>query len=481
VQIASLTVDPVSAATVGGKAYASSTKLGATWTTASSDNPDYWELVAVSSSGHRVVQRIDSPQDRTATIASLRSSSSYEVTLSACAGTSTCQPITTATASGSTAEETWQLRGTGHSADDAETVAADSNTLAYVFRYGNDADPALAGKLRLYYKPFPAQFLPPPSYGAPGLRVGLSTTAGTTSPTYEIASGYGLDSPNPPGEQIVSILAFQAVPMIPGDRVRLFFEAGDDIGGKATVRYYSLDSQDGLMGRDFAKGDTTLPNKGEDYNPGGSAEPTLVLGAHGDALKGDSGLTNIRQSKMGWPLLDSWAWDGAAGAFLVITGSDACGKTKNGLFYATYDGSDWNVIKDQSGCATRMVDYGHGPVVVHLGGSRYKLYYEDELNATNHSGKPLRLVYADGSTTGDPKHVELDDWEPSSAAREVRFLWPDGTDVDVQSESGFGDHVIFMPTGSTDQQVMHMNLSGMDNANQPRASVGVGTANLINP
>jgi len=50
-------------------------------------------------------------------------------------------------------------------------------------------------------------------------------------------------------------------------------------------------------------------------------------------------------------------------------------------------------------CARPLASNGHGPVVVHLVTSRYKLYYEDA--TAGRDEKPLRLIYADGARTGE--------------------------------------------------------------------------------
>ena len=190
----------------------------------------------------------------------------------------------------------------------------------------------------------------------------------------------------------------------------------------------------------------------------GGCEPTVLIGVFGDTTAGDTGLTNARQFKIGYPTLDHWRWDESPGTFMVITGSSKCGSDKNSLFYATWTGTAWSVAKDSAGCPLTVSPSGHGPVLVHLGGSRHKLYYEDDAN--DNTGKPLRLIYADGTTSGNSSKVELADWEPAENAREVHFLWPDGTELNAEEESGLGDHMIFMPAGSNEEQYMYLDLGG---------------------
>ena len=111
--------------------------------------------------------------------------------------------------------------------------------------------------------------------------------------------------------------------------------------------------------------------------------------------------------------------------------------------------------------------------MVHLGGNRYKLYYEERQGSSDEP-KPVRVLYIDGGT--DVAH-----WEPESAARHIQFRWPDGTLLTDAEESGTGDHVIYRPTGEPDYQVMHVNLNGRDNPEDSEVSNGIGVAKLLNP
>jgi hypothetical protein len=113
-------------------------------------------------------------------------------------------------------------------------------------------------------------------------------------------------------------------------------------------------------------------------------------------------------------------------------------------------------------------------VVLHLGGSRYKLYYEARQGTTNEVPKPLRVLYIDGGS-------DVNHWEDEARAREVHFRWPDGTQITEGEESGLGDHVIYYPTSAPDHQVMYLNLGGFDNPDDPTLSNGVGMAVLLNP
>jgi hypothetical protein len=58
-----------------------------------------------------------------------------------------------ATASAPTSEEYWQVQGTGNSFTTATRIVADGNTYPFAVPYGTWADPALRGRVQLYYKP----------------------------------------------------------------------------------------------------------------------------------------------------------------------------------------------------------------------------------------------------------------------------------------------------------------------------------------
>ena len=192
-------------------------------------------------------------------------------------------------------------------------------------------------------------------------------------------------------------------------------------------------------------------------------------------------MRQARQSKLGWPYRDQPRWDGTPGSFFVITGQDACGQTTDGLFYAQWDGARWNVVQNQDGCPIPLVGRAHGPVLVHRGGPRYKLYFEDWTNKPTRKDKPLHLIYGDGALNAPAERVDIDEWEATPDAREVHFLWPDGTMLSVPEESGLGDHVVFWPTDDPYYQVMYVNLNGLDTTVSPSASKGIGLALLRNP
>lgn len=422
-----------------------------------------------------------------ATAFGLKSDTRYSIELAACLDKNCKQYLSAETVGeGTTGQEIWQIQGTGHSYKTADRVVPDGSTVAYAFQYGQEVGKELEGLTRFYYNPSPVS-----EWGA-GMRAALSEVGifDTFTPAED-----GLKLPcdaakkvNCPTTGAYWITATQAVPLTSG-LIRVFFEAADLTKGsspKAQIsRNFTIDSQDGYVGEDF----NTDPNRttcggtgSTDYAPGGDCELTVVLGVTGDANKGDTGLQQVRQSKIGFPQLDSWMWDEAVGTFMSITGADSCGLTSDGLFYAQWDGKQWNVEMKNNECAKPMVEDAHGPVIVHLGEARYKLYYEQIIGKFNvEPGKPLRVIYGNGEVTGSELTLEFDDWELETQARDVTFLWPDGQQLTANEESGLGDHYIFVPNGELEEQRMYMNLGGRDDDTPNESSTGLGTALLLNP
>jgi len=100
---------------------------------------------------------------------------------------------------------------------------------------------------------------------------------------------------------------------------------------------------------------------------------------------------------------------------------------------------------------------------VHLGGAKYKMYYgysdlrivDPTCTAQNIPGTK-KILYADGAVSGSASSVEFEDWEDKTYERDMTFLWPDGTTMDACNEKKMDDFTVFMPTFSTDYQVMYM-------------------------
>jgi hypothetical protein len=90
----------------------------------------------------------------------------------------------------------------------------------------------------------------------------------------------------------------------------------------------------------------------------------------------------------------------------------------------------------------------------------------------------MQLLYADGERSGDVGVVEFDDWEPVEAAREIHYVFEDGTLLTDEEESRLDDYVVFAPTPDPMRLIMYSNMSS---ASANVAPPFIGSAVLINP
>ncbi|MBF0220130.1 MAG: fibronectin type III domain-containing protein [Gammaproteobacteria bacterium] len=478
-----ITLTTVDAQKVGSSDFASSTQLQASWqppTTATA-----LKLQVVENGNSHTVGPF-AATTASYTLTNLKAATPYQVTLLGCQESS-CSSTTAATdlATAQTSEEFWQIQG-GNSYETATQAVDNGSTLSYTYRYEEAAGSSYAGRSIYYFNPARTATL------SGGMRIALSdssasdvaalshftlTEGGLVNPC---SDGNGPDDTkcNTPDYPYV-IQAFQAVPLTSGF-VKLFFEAHSAMDADSTSRIYTLDSQDGYVGIDFDKDLDSSLCEGSDFAAGGSCELTLAIGADGDQ-PADSGLKHARQFKIGYPMLDSSIWDEAAGTFMVITAADSCEQTQNGLFLAHYEGNNQWQVAQESGCAKMLVRYAHGPVITYLGDGRYKVYYEYETDSQGNMSreeKPLRMIYVD---SGSDNRADIDEFEAEEIARNVNFLWADGTLLSKEEEMGLGDHVILTPSKDLQKQYMYMNLGGMDNQLWRKASAGLGMAVLLNP
>lgn len=486
---AGLTVTQTSAVAIVGKMYFSSSKLSANWSP-----PDalinHYELIATDTiSSFAQTFTTNATQH---TVAGLKSGTQYNLHLKACRDQN-CSQFMTADkdAQGATSEEYWQVQGAGNSYATATRIVSDGNVGAYAMRFGEWAGAELSGRLQLYYNPLQGT-----EKGAkPAVTATVANSVAAAS-SFTGISGFGLKTPcgnvppgqpppNCPGNSLVRNLSlFQAVPM--NGFVRMFFEAN---GTDQKNRILYLDSQDGYTGRDFNRGVGTLCQSMNDYAPGGDCEPKVAIGVQGDAVEGNPGIQNVRQFKIVYPKLpplNDERWDGAAGTPMVFTvnpASQACSPYNFTQGYAVWDGARWQVQYQPNGCP-KMFEQMQAPNPVHLGGARYKLYFNNTMALRGQPSnpltdtKPMKVFYADAALTGNPGAVDFDDWEPVAMAREVHYLWPDGSEVNLENESKLDDHVTLMPTGDPNFQVMYSNLSSIQTPSTPPF---IGMLALINP
>ena len=484
---AGLTVAAVEGGRVGSTAYRSSSRLLVTWTAPPAAVHHYVLTLADGVTG--AVVSVEATDTRV-TVSGLKSATPHTVSVKACLDEACASALDgDAPASAQTEAEYWQVRGSGGSYTNATRIVSDGNTYAFALPYGPWAG-GLNGKVQLYYNPFGAN--------EKGIKIAeLSAAAGNSVSSlsaYTPVSGFGLkqlcatgpdmSTPCTADTVAASITTTQPVALDAsmGGGVRLFFES---MGPDRRTRVMYVDSKDGYVGRDFNAGAKTICDTAADFSAGGGCVPTVVIGVGSDAIAGNPGLSNARQFKIGYPTRTDWRWNGQPGAFMVIT-AEFEGRCSSESFFnaslALWDGANWVMQKDAAGCP-RYMQGVQAPMPVQMGGTRYKMYFSN--NTIPRGGmanpltdiKPMKLVYADGGVAGDPAVVEFDDWEQIAQAREVHFLWPDGTTLDVASESALDDYIMFMPTGDPALQIMYGNMSIPGSGLAPF----IGMASLVNP
>jgi hypothetical protein len=483
---AGVAVASVEGGRAGATVYQSSSRLQVSWTPPPEPVHRYVLTLTDAVTGASV--SVETSETRV-TVTGLKSATPHTATVRACLDEACAATLEAdAGAGGQTAEEYWQVRGTGNSYTGATRIVSDGNTYPYVVPYGSWAGASLSGQAVLYYNPTGGS--------EKGIKIGELSSGTNDSLTalssYRGVSGFGLlrvcnfqpGMPfSCPGTSVAGyVTTTQAVPLDAsmGGRVRLFFEA---MGSDQRTRIMYLDSRDGYVGRDFHSGAKTICSTLEDFSSGGGCAPEVVIGVTSDALNGNPGLRDARQFKIGYPTRADWRWDGAPGAFMMITAEFEPPCSSNAFFnasMATWDGTRWTMQNDAGGCPRYLAEV-QAPMPVHMGGTRYKMYFShNPIPRGARSNplsdlKPVKVIYADGGVAGDPAAVEFDDWEQVAQAREVHFLWPDGSAVDLANESQLDDYMMLMPTGNPLVQIMYSNMA------VPGQMPFIGMAVLVNP
>lgn len=472
--------------TVNTTSYASSANLLASWQPFTSTVHHY--RLALSN-GVDIVQAEIPGVQTSVVLTNLPSSTLHTASLTACLDAACAQAFGANTfASARTAAEYWQIVGTGNTYTTALRLVSDGNTKPYAIRYDAWAGPTLTNRLQLYYDPL---------MNDKGIKLGqLAASQVTTLSSVTLfnpIAGYGLRSPcvpPPPGTPTPpacttpaasarSVNTFQAVPLLNPARLRLFFEAQ---GTDGQTRLMTLDSQDGYVGYDFHAGTPTRCETLSDFAAGGGCTPTVILGVQGDAQHANPNVTAVRQSKMGYPTLNDWRWDGAVGTFMFVTIDvpQSCNPYFMTSGYAVWDGTQWALQYGANNCP-RTFSAVQAPLPMHLGGARYKLYFSNNTSLQgqpgNNDNKPLKVMYADGGRSGDPNVVDFADWDGTVLAREVHFLWPDGSLLNLVSESHLDDFAFLTPNQNLEFQVMYTNMSNAGGGGPPF----IGSAVLVNP
>ena len=475
---ANVAVTRVAGETVSGRQLYSSTQLRVTWTPASGDQTHHFEIAAREGVQDTRVRVSAAASATSVTLTGLKSQTTYAIAVIACANDSCTQSSASGEVEAETDREHWQLHGTGRSVSTLTKAVSDGNARLSATLFGPDAG-AMANRVQLYYGPLNAG-----RQSALAVATASADAAASNPDSYltftSRAGSSGLISP-PSSTPLVSIVATgQAVPVTRerGGFVRLFFEAE---GADGRTRSMWLDSKDGFFGMDFNAGAATTCSTAADYAAGGGCVPTVSIAVAGDP-NGNSRISNARQHKVAWPTLDSPHWDMAAGTFMVFTSGQVpgCSTYPQNHGYAVWDGAAWKVQYHANGCPKLFTSVQAG-FPFHSGGARYRLYYGDP-SLTEGKGStnlpflgPKKLIYADGSVTGEAGVVDFEDWEAQASARDVVFLWPNGEQLDARAEGYIDDYHFLAPTGSLDLQVMYITIT--DGAIAP---ISV-TATLRNP
>lgn len=452
-------VSAPSTQTVGGQSFGSSTQLLVTWTSATS-NVDHYEVSAVEP-----IQNTKTTQSTSANsvvLTALKSATPYTVVVKSCADAACKQSASAAAVQATTFTEYWQLQGSGNATSGLARIVSDGNVRISATRIGSDALTSTASRIQLYYGP----------NGATSSRQALSTAITGAATSSSLPSSYlsftssaattGLISPTTAAPAVKQVATGQGVPLSAamGGKIRLFFEAQANDG---KTRIYSLDSVDGYVGQDFNSGTPKTCSTVAEYSTGGACLPTVVVGVDGDTTNPSSKLLNVRQFKVGFPILTDWRWDGASGTFMVLTTDAVTGCTSYTMnhAYAVWDGSRWAVQYASDGCP-KLFKGAQAAFPMHLGAARYKMYYGNPATTTGKlSGSlpflgPKKLIYADGALSGSAGSVDFEDWENQTLARDMVFLWPNGDRLDSTAAGYIDDYHFLAPTGSLDLQVMYL-------------------------
>ncbi len=455
-----VTVTNVSQRTVGSSTVYSSSKLSVGWTPPTAYTVDHYEITAAESVYGASSSATATASETSKTLTGLKAATPYTVTVKACSNSACSQSGMSAAAGGTTSEEYWQLQGSGNTVGGLTKIVSDGNARISATRFGPEAGAVNASRIQLYYGPSATmtQQL--------ATAVTSQATDAANSASYlnftSMAGTTGLISPSTAATLVKQVATGQGVPLSAalGGKVRLFFEAA---GSDNKTRIMYLDSQDGYIGRDLNSGSATTCSTAADYQTGGGCVPTVAIGVEGDSTNANSKISNARQFKLGFPILNDWRWDGALGTFMVFTTDrvSGCSDFNMNHGYAVWDGSGWNVQYETNGCP-KLFRSVQAAFPMHLGGARYKIYFGDPSITTGRGSSnlpflgPKKLIYADGRGLGAATTVDFEDWESTASGRNVVFIWPNGDPLSAGAEGYIDDFHFLAPTGSLDLQVMYL-------------------------
>lgn len=474
-----VTVRSTGAKTVGSLTIYSSTELEVAWISPQGTSPDHYLVTATEGIGNTSLSYRASSQN--ITLSGLKSATTYSVVVKACGDAACTTSESSSPVQGATNPEYWLLQGSGNTTSGLTRIVSDGNARLSATRIGPDAGDASASRIQLYYGPLL-------SAGETSKLTTAITSEATNAgiPTSYLifqsyASSSGLFSPTASSPLVKAVATGQGVPLSSsmGAKIRLFFEAQ---GSDSKTRILYLDSVDGYIGRDFNTGSSGICSLSSDYQTGGGCAPQVAIGVAGDTVNPNAAITNARQFKLGYPTLDDWRWDGAAGTFMVFTTDQVsgCSTANMNHGYAVWDGSKWKVQYEQGGCP-KLFKNAQAAFPMHIGGKKFKMYYGDpsittgKLNTNLPFLGPKKLIYADAASSGISNYVDFEDWENQQSARNVIFLWPNGDKLDDRAEGYIDDYHFMCPTGTLDLQVMYITIT--NGTEVPFTSAAV----LLNP
>ena len=289
--------------TVGSRQIFASSQLAVTWVAGSGDQTHHFEIVARDSVQGTTVRASAVASASSVTLTGLKASTTYAVTVLACANETCSQSSSSASTNGETDTEYWQLQGTGNTVDRLTKIVSDGNARLSATRLGPDAG-AMANRIQLYYGPMNTATS---RQAQLSVAVASGTAAAAAPDTFlsftSRAGSSGLIAPTTSTTLIAGMATGQGVPVArdKGGFVRLFFEAQ---GADGRTRAMWIDSKDGYFGLDFNAGAASTCSSAADYSAGGGCEPTVAIAVDGD-VNGNSRITHSRQFKVAWPTLDS--------------------------------------------------------------------------------------------------------------------------------------------------------------------------------
>lgn len=302
---ANVSVVNIGTQTIGYFNISSSGKLSVSWSAPAGYTVDHYEIVAAEAIMGTSTSTSATATELSKTISGLKADTSYSMTVKACKDSPCSQSGSSAAVTGKTDKEYWQLQGSGNSTSGLTKIVSDGNARISATRFGTEAG-TMAGKIQLYYG----------ASGVSGLVNAVTSQAAdannvTSYLAFTRVASTGLVSPQTATTLVKQIATGQGVPLSTemGGKVRLFFEAN---GNDNKTRIMYLDSQDGYKGQDFNVGSATYCSTSTDYQTGGGCAPVVAIGVEGDTTNANSKISNARQFKLGWPILNGWHWDGAS-------------------------------------------------------------------------------------------------------------------------------------------------------------------------